>query len=130
MCVCVCVCVCVNTQVKLQLAKMSLSWSRDGIFDHEVIHLFLKLVQEHKEAKVVSVAEKPRTKAPPHALHTVELLRMASSKLHIGPKQAMDMAERLYISVRIMVDHIPLFDDCIESTHAALSSTSLRLVFS
>ncbi len=87
------------SQVKLQSAKVSLSWCRDGIFDHEVTHVFLKLVQDEKEARVVGVTEKPRTKSPPHALHTVELLRMASSKLHIGPKQTMDMAERLYISV-------------------------------
>ena len=86
-------------KVKLQSSRVSLNWSRDGIFDHEVIHLFLKLVQDQKEAKVIRVTEKPRTKSPPMALHTVELLRMASSKLHIGPKQAMDMAERLYISV-------------------------------
>lgn len=91
-------CVCI-VQVKLQSSRVSLSWCREGIFDHEVIHLFLKLVQDQKEARVVGVTEKPKTKAPPHALHTVELLRMASSKLHIGPKQAMDMAERLYISV-------------------------------
>ena len=85
--------------MKLQSSRVSLSWSRDGIFDQEIIHLFYKLVQDQKEARVVGVAEKPRSKPPPPALHTVELLRMASSKLHIGPKQAMDMAERLYISV-------------------------------
>ncbi len=62
--------------------------------------MFLRLVQDKKEAKVVGVTEKPRTKAPPHALHTIEMLRMASSKLHIGPKLVMDMAERLYIGVR------------------------------
>lgn len=95
---------CFLLQVKLHSAKLSLSWSRDGIFDQEVSHLFLKLVQDVKEAKVVSVTEKVRTKTPPPALHTVELLRMASSKLHIGPKQAMDMAERLYIAVRPLQD--------------------------
>ncbi len=85
--------------MKLLSSRVSLSWSRDGVFDHEVIHLFFKLVQDQKEARIVGVADKPRSKPPPHALHTVELLRMASSKLHIGPKQAMDMAERLYICV-------------------------------
>ena len=85
--------------MKLQSSCVALNWSLEGVFDQEVVHVFLRLVQDHKEAIVVGVAEKPRTKAPPHALHTVELLRMASSKLHIGPKQAMDMAERLYISV-------------------------------
>ena len=59
--------------------------------------MFEVLLQGHKKARVVGVTEKPKTKSPPPALHTVELLRMASSKLRIGPKQAMDMAERLYI---------------------------------
>ena len=93
--------------MKLQSARVSLDWCRDGIFDHEVVHIFHKLVQDKREARVLGVTEKPRTKAPPHALHTVELLRMASSKLHIGPKQAMDMAERLYIGVRDLCSLVP-----------------------
>lgn len=84
-------------QIKHRSSKLSLDWARGGIFDNEVAHLFLALVQGQTEAKVVSVTEKPKSKAPPLALHTVELLRMASSKLHIGPKQTMEMAERLYI---------------------------------
>ena len=78
---------------------MSLDWEREGIFDREVAHLFLSRVQECREGRVVGVSEKPRSKAPPTALHTVELLRAASSKLHMGPKLAMDYAERLYIEV-------------------------------
>ena len=85
--------------MKLQSSRVSLNWSRGGVFDQEVVHVFLRLIQDQKQATVVGVVEKPKSKAPPPALHTVELLRMASSKLHIGPKQAMDMAERLYISV-------------------------------
>ncbi|CAI7993512.1 DNA topoisomerase 3-beta-1 [Geodia barretti] len=75
---------------------VSLDWGREGLFDKEVTLLFLARVQDCREAVVVGVAEKPRSKAPPIALHTVELLRAASSKLHIGPKLAMDYAERLY----------------------------------
>ena len=78
---------------------VSLDWGREGLFDKEVVHLFLSRVQDCREALVLSVSEKPRSKAPPIALHTVELLRAASSKLHIGPKLAMDYAERLYIEV-------------------------------
>ena len=78
---------------------VSLDWGREGLFDKEVTLLFLARVQDCREAVVVGVAEKPRSKAPPIALHTVELLRAASSKLHIGPKLAMDYAERLYTEV-------------------------------
>ena len=48
---------------------------------------------------IESVSEKPKSKSPPVALHTVELLRACSSRLHISPKQAMDIAERLYTEV-------------------------------
>ena len=45
------------------------------------------------------MSEKSRSKAPPLPLHTVEMLRACSSRLHISPKQAMDIAERLYTEV-------------------------------
>ncbi len=77
----------------------SLEWSREGIFDSEVGHLFHSMVRDESDARVESVTEKSRSKAPPTALHTVELLRSASSRLHIGPKHAMDVAERLYVEV-------------------------------
>ena len=77
-----------------------MDWEREGLFDKEVAHLFLSRVEECREARVVGVSQKPRSKAPPIALHTVELLRAASSKLHMGPKLAMDYAERLYTEVR------------------------------
>ena len=48
---------------------------------------------------IESVSEKSRSKAPPLPLHTVEMLRACSSRLHISPKQAMDIAERLYTEV-------------------------------
>lgn len=78
---------------------ISLDWAREGLFDKEVAHLFLTRVEGCREARVLNVAHKPRTKTPPVALHTVEMLRAASSKLHMGPKLAMDYAERLYIEV-------------------------------
>lgn len=70
---------------------------REHIFDSEVGMLLVKTTRDCKQAVVESVLEKIKTKSPPQALHTVELLRSASSRLHIGPKQAMDVAERLYI---------------------------------
>ena len=70
-----------------------------GLFDQEVVTLLYGLIKDSKEARVTSLTTKQKTKAPPLALHTVELLRVASSKLHIGPKQAMEVAERLYVEV-------------------------------
>ncbi|XP_019849486.1 PREDICTED: DNA topoisomerase 3-beta-1-like isoform X2 [Amphimedon queenslandica] len=75
---------------------LSLQWDKERIFDHEVIKLFHLMLTHHKIASVESVSEKSRSKAPPLPLHTVEMLRACSSRLHISPKQAMDIAERLY----------------------------------
>lgn len=85
-----------DAKVRLGRATASLEWGREGVFDNEVGHLFLATVRDEKTAKVEGVSEKQRSKAPPIALHTVEMLRSASSRLHMGPKQTMDVAERLY----------------------------------
>ena len=43
--------------------------------------------------------EKIRSKPPPVALNTVDMLRVASSQLHMGPQHVMHLAEKLYIQV-------------------------------
>lgn len=49
--------------------------------------------------RVNTVMEKIRSKPPPIALNTVDMLRVASSQLHIGPQQTMHIAEKLYTQV-------------------------------
>ncbi|XP_047134051.1 DNA topoisomerase 3-beta-1 isoform X1 [Hydra vulgaris] len=73
-----------------------LDWERVRIFDREIANLFFNLVKGAKEATVVSIQEVEKKKAPPIALNTVELLRVASSGLGIGPQQTMHIAEKLY----------------------------------
>ena len=43
--------------------------------------------------------EKIRSKPPPVALNTVDMLRVASSQLHMGPQHVMHLAEKLYTQV-------------------------------
>ena len=47
-------------------------------------------------SRVVSVVCKEKTKPRPAALNTVELMRVASSGLGMGPHHAMQIAEKLY----------------------------------
>lgn len=76
--------------------EVHLDWQRVRSFDKEIANLFLQLVKDKKEAKVVSVTSKEKVKSRPPALNTVELMRVASSGLGMGPHHAMQIAEKLY----------------------------------
>ncbi|KAF2364981.1 TOPRIM domain [Trinorchestia longiramus] len=75
---------------------VKLDWERGRIFDKDVAQLFLSLVKEHANASVVNVVSKEKTKARPQALNTVELMKVASAGLGLGPHTTMMLAERLY----------------------------------
>ncbi|ESO91570.1 hypothetical protein LOTGIDRAFT_217319 [Lottia gigantea] len=76
--------------------SVKLDWERVRLFDKEIALMFLNMVKDSEEARVVNTTQKEKTKARPIALNTVELLRVASSGLGIGPHHAMQIAERLY----------------------------------
>ncbi|XP_023029815.2 DNA topoisomerase 3-beta [Leptinotarsa decemlineata] len=89
---------CVQVTVKTtDNQDVTLDWQRVRSFDKEVANLFLQLVKDQKQAKVVSVISKEKSKPRPSALNTVELMRVASSGLGMGPHHAMQIAEKLYI---------------------------------
>lgn len=46
--------------------------------------------------RVLNTISKEKTKSRPLALNTVELMRVASSGLGMGPQHAMQIAEKLY----------------------------------
>ncbi|XP_023245675.1 DNA topoisomerase 3-beta-1 isoform X2 [Copidosoma floridanum] len=73
-----------------------LSWSRVRSFDKEVANIFLSIVKEFDQATVLSIQSTEKSKSRPIALNTVELMRVASSGLGMGPHHAMQIAERLY----------------------------------
>uniref|UniRef100_A0A914WQU9 DNA topoisomerase n=1 Tax=Plectus sambesii TaxID=2011161 RepID=A0A914WQU9_9BILA len=86
-------------QVRLKATEeteLKPEWSRGRMFDREVCQMFLDRIKMHKEAVVVEVTKKESQKQRPLALNTVELMRVASSGLGIGPATAMQLAEQLY----------------------------------
>ncbi|KAK9732423.1 Toprim domain [Popillia japonica] len=73
-----------------------LDWERVRCFDKEIANLFLQRVKECSQAKVVNITNKEKYKGRPLPLNTVELMRVASSGLGMGPQHAMQIAEKLY----------------------------------
>ncbi|CAJ0959868.1 unnamed protein product, partial [Mesorhabditis belari] len=71
-------------------------WNRGRIFDREVAQLFCERVKKTGKAIVIEISKKESRKEKPQALNTVELLRVASSALGMGPSHTMSTAEHLY----------------------------------
>ncbi|PRD23311.1 UNVERIFIED_CONTAM: Top3b [Trichonephila clavipes] len=78
------------------LKVLTLDWDRIRIFDNEVANVFYQMVKKKTDAVVTNVTKKEKAKQRPLALNTVELMRVASSGLNMGPHYAMTIAERLY----------------------------------
>ncbi|XP_048467523.1 DNA topoisomerase 3-beta-1 isoform X3 [Rhincodon typus] len=76
--------------------SMVLDWDRVRVFDREVAQMYLNMTKFTTETKVESVSKKEKVKQRPQALNTVEMLRVASSALGMGPQHAMQIAEKLY----------------------------------
>lgn len=78
--------------------SLNLEWGRGRVFDQDVGGLFAAAVKDAGSLRVASVTTKDEVRQRPAGLNTVELLKVASSSLNIGPAHAMQVAERLYIS--------------------------------
>ncbi|XP_067556127.1 DNA topoisomerase 3-beta-1 isoform X1 [Pseudorca crassidens] len=76
--------------------SLLLDWDRVRVFDREIAQMFLNMTKLEKEAQVEAMSRKEKAKQRPLALNTVEMLRVASSSLGMGPQHAMQTAERLY----------------------------------
>ncbi|CAM6081712.1 unnamed protein product [Calypogeia fissa] len=76
--------------------QLQLEWDRTRVFDREVGTMFQKMVMDAGSLKVTDVSKKEERKVRPSGLNTVEMLKVASSALNIGPHHTMQVAERLY----------------------------------
>uniref|UniRef100_A0A8C5EUX9 DNA topoisomerase n=1 Tax=Gouania willdenowi TaxID=441366 RepID=A0A8C5EUX9_GOUWI len=83
-------------QAKVSSHPLVLDWNRVRVFDRDVGQMFVNVAKTSREALVESVSKKEKTKQRPQALNTVEMLRVASSALGMGPQHTMQIAERLY----------------------------------
>ncbi|MCI4392818.1 hypothetical protein PGIGA_G00150460 [Pangasianodon gigas] len=77
-------------------SPITLDWDRVRVFDREIGQMFVNMAKSAREAQVESVSKKEKAKQRPLALNTVEMLRVASSALGMGPQHTMQVAERLY----------------------------------
>ncbi|KAL6465257.1 hypothetical protein MHYP_G00253900 [Metynnis hypsauchen] len=77
-------------------SPITLDWDRVRVFDREIGQMFVNMTKTGREALVESVSKKEKAKQRPLALNTVEMLRVASSALGMGPQHTMQIAERLY----------------------------------
>uniref|UniRef100_T1I8T1 DNA topoisomerase n=1 Tax=Rhodnius prolixus TaxID=13249 RepID=T1I8T1_RHOPR len=76
--------------------EATLSWERVRCFEKDITVMFLNLVKGVLNARVTSVVSKEKVKSRPQALNTVELMRVGSSGLGMGPHHVMQIAEKLY----------------------------------
>ncbi|EXB54788.1 DNA topoisomerase 3-beta-1 [Morus notabilis] len=76
--------------------EVQLEWERQKLFDLEAATMFQKIVMEDGIVEVTEISEKQEVKSRPSGLNTVNLLKVASSALGLGPQIAMQVAERLY----------------------------------
>jgi hypothetical protein len=78
------------------------TWDTGRSFNRKKVELLLEKCWENQSsaaavAKVISVTSKPKKQGRPTPLNTVALLKACSKALGIGPHQAMQAAERLYL---------------------------------
>ena len=81
--------------------KVKVDWGRSRVFDQEVGNLFLSLLNGEDVAGNMTcsnVKTSQKRKTRPQPMNTVEMLKLASKALGIGPHQAMRSAENLYLS--------------------------------
>ena len=79
--------------------SIRLNWKRGKIFNKEVVDkVFYQQLRREDNVKCINVTKETQFRKRPIGLNTVQLLQSCSKGLHIGPKDTMHIAERLYLS--------------------------------
>ncbi|RWS14707.1 DNA topoisomerase 3-beta-1-like protein [Dinothrombium tinctorium] len=80
---------------------LKLTWSHDRVYDQNLAEACYQHINSFEKAVVIDISKEEKVKLRPLALNTVELLRVASSRLGFGPLKTMHIAERLYTNLLI-----------------------------
>eukprot|EP01029_Cantina_marsupialis_P016238 TRINITY_DN3614_c0_g1_i1.p1 TRINITY_DN3614_c0_g1~~TRINITY_DN3614_c0_g1_i1.p1 ORF type:complete len:850 (+),score=234.11 TRINITY_DN3614_c0_g1_i1:42-2591(+) len=90
----------VNVGLEHGGSKIAVDWKRGRIMDQEVAVLFHTMISDRQGegALVEDVKRSEGRTTRPGPLNTVEMLKMASKVLGMGPHETMHAAERLYLS--------------------------------
>lgn len=89
---------CIDATVEIRGRMMSLTCDRGRIFDKNSCDGLMQVLAADKELTCLDVRTSESRKSRPQPLNTVELLKLASKNLGIGPQSAMRAAEHLYLS--------------------------------
>ena|SRR3990167_10277801 len=84
-----------SVSVKIDNYQISLQWKRKRIFDNSVCSLYQEILKQFSYCKLEQVTSKPAAHQRPKPLNTVELLKIASKQLGLGPHTTMQVAEKL-----------------------------------
>jgi len=74
-----------------------LKWLRGKIFDRQIAKVIYERISTESEAVCEEIKTEKNTKAKPHGLNTVKMLKVASKTFGLSAHDAMKIAERLYL---------------------------------
>ncbi|KAF0989610.1 hypothetical protein HZS_7052 [Henneguya salminicola] len=75
---------------------VNFTWDRNHLFDELSCQVIYESCMDSKEATVIFMDKKPKSKYRPQPLYTVEFEKLATKYLKLTSKQAMTIAEKLY----------------------------------
>lgn len=90
-----------TTQASIKIgsaAAIQLTSERGRVFDRKKCEAHTKEIEKMKTARITELSHDSKSVSRPHALNTVELLKVGSAKLGMSPSDTMHTAEWLYIS--------------------------------
>ena len=83
-------------KIELKHGVSVFSWKRQRLFDRELVLAILEFCEASIPAKITKVTSRPKSRWRPIAMDTILMERLASQKLRMSAKTAMQVAEKLY----------------------------------